>query len=510
MNNPFDNRDIQKLYFQEIFDFLNEAVVIIRKNYQVLFANQTFFDLFDLPNAPIDSCYLFELQNSSLQCREFKEFVKNTISDNIKINEHLISPTDLGNSLDLRISSKIINKPDNEWIMLLVIEKVLKNTEADHNTLQNKFEKQLSDERNFTSAVLSTEGAIVVVLDLSGIVVDLNPVFQKITGYTIDEMKGKPFWSIFPEKYHDQVIDHYETVKRNIEPVIIESWIKDKQGALHYIRWRNAAIRNNNGVITHLISTGIDITDRQEDEDRIKQLNEDLRQYSSKLEIINKELETFSYSVSHDLKAPLSIISGFSQLILDDYNAQLDPELVSYLVKIQVSTRNMFTLINDLMTLSQINRADLNIENIDLSEMVSLFLSDLQQSDPERKLSIVVQKNIVVKADKRLLHLAIENLLNNAWKYCSKNEITEIEFGSIQKDGSIIYFIKDNGVGFDMKYKEKIFQPFQRLHSEREFKGTGIGLATVERVLHRHNGRIWAESEIGEGSTFYFTLSTND
>jgi PAS domain S-box-containing protein len=402
-----------------------------------------------------------------------------------------------------------MDRPDSEWIMLLVIEKILKNTETDNNTIQNKLEKQLSDERNFTSAVLSTEGAIVAVLDLSGSVVDLNPVFQKITGYTIDEMKGKPFWGIFPEKYQDQAIDHYETVKKNVEPVIIENWIKDKQGALHYIRWRNAALRNNNGIITHLISTGIDITDRLEDENRIKKLNEDLRLYSSKLEIINKELESFSYSVSHDLKAPLSIISGFSQLILEDYNEQLGPELVSYLVKIQVSTRNMFTLINDLMTLSQINRADLNIENIDLSEMVSLFLSDLQQSDPERKLSIVVQKNIVVKADKRLLHLAIENLLNNAWKYCSKNEITEIEFGSIQKDGSIIYFIKDNGVGFDMKYKEKIFQPFQRLHSDRDFKGTGIGLATVVRVLHRHNGRIWAESEIGEGSTFYFTLSTN-
>lgn len=373
---------------------------------------------------------------------------------------------------------------------------------------RKRVEKQLRDERNFISAILSTQGAIVALADASGDIVDLNPAFMKITGYTLEEMKGKSFWQIFPEKDFSKTIHQYDTGNKNNEPVALEYWIQNKKGEKHFIRWRITALRDDNKNITHLIATGIDITDRLEAENRIKKLNDDLRLHASELEIVNSELETFSYSVSHDLKSPLNVISGFSQLIIDQYGSQLDTELVSYLFRIQFSAKKMNTLISDLLTLSKISRTDLIIENINLSEMVSSFLSDLQSSEPERRAAFHVQKGVKVQADERLLHLAIENLLSNAWKYCSKEDKTEIQFGSVVKDGSVVFFIRDNGVGFDMKYAERVFQPFQRLHSEKDFKGTGIGLATVVRVLRRHNGQVWAEAEVGKGATFYFTIGT--
>lgn len=372
-------------------------------------------------------------------------------------------------------------------------------------TDRKKLEKQLNDERNFISAILSTQSAIVVLFDTHGKITYANRALERLTGYKLIEIKGIPFWKFFPEKDYKFDFNKYELVKPD-KPVIIDRWIKSKTGEMYFIRWRNVVLRNDNGEITDIVATGIDITDRLESENRIKKLNDELRKHTSELEIINSELESFSYSVSHDLKAPLNVISGFSQYIIEQYNSRLDSELMSYLSKILIGTKKMDSLINDLLTLSQISRSEMVTENIDLSEIVSSYLKDLQATEPERNTNFTIQKGIVVKADRRLLHLAIENLLNNSWKYCSKNEKTEIEFGSIVKNGEVVYFIKDNGVGFNMAYVSKIFQPFKRLHSEREFKGTGIGLATVGRVLRRHNGRIWAEAEVNKGATFYFTL----
>lgn len=369
-----------------------------------------------------------------------------------------------------------------------------------------RVEQQLSNERNFISAILSTQGALVLVIDDTDKIIDFNSTFHDITLYTPEEVKGKPFWTIFPKEDYQAIIQQFESVKQSYKPVVLENWIESKEKRKHFIRWRNSVLKDSNGKLTHIIATGIDITDRIEAERRIKNLNRDLKRHTLELEIINNELEAFSYSVSHDLKAPLNVIDGFSQLLLEDYKAKLDPEIINYLSKIRSSTNKMRTLIDDMLTLSRISRAELQIENINLSDMVESIFRYLQESQPERKAKLIHRKGVVVQADRRLLHLAIENIIGNSWKYCSKKETTEIEFGSFVKDSETVYFIRDNGVGFDIKYAEKIFQPFQRLHSEREFKGTGIGLATVVRVLRRHNGHIWAESEIGKGAAFYFTL----
>lgn len=227
---------------------------------------------------------------------------------------------------------------------------------------------------------------------------------------------------------------------------------------------------------------------------------------TTELEAINKELEAFSYSVSHDLRAPLRSIDGFSNKILKDYSNLLDDQGKDYFNRVMNASRHMGHLIDDLIKLARISRIDMNIEEINLSDMARSIISELKESNPERVISIYFQDNMIITGDRNLMHVALNNLLGNAWKYTKNKTETEIEFATVQKDGQTVYFIKDNGAGFDMRYVDKLFGAFQRLHSLSEFEGTGIGLATVQRIVRRHKGTIWAESEVDKGTTFFFTF----
>ncbi len=220
----------------------------------------------------------------------------------------------------------------------------------------------------------------------------------------------------------------------------------------------------------------------------------------------NKELEKFSYSVSHDLRAPLRAVSGFSDILIEDCGESLDESGKEYLSLIKDNASKMGTLIDDMLQLSRISRKELDIENVDISHIVSEILERYQHSNPERKVEITVEKGLECKGDRGLIIIVLENLLGNAWKYTGKNAVAKIEFGHINKDGKVIYFVKDNGVGFNMEYKHKLFEAFQRLHSDSDFQGTGVGLATVARVIEKHKGEIWAESKENEGATFYFSF----
>ena len=229
-------------------------------------------------------------------------------------------------------------------------------------------------------------------------------------------------------------------------------------------------------------------------------------QRTSELEAINKELEAFSYSVSHDLRAPLRSIDGFSNKILKDYSNLFDDQGKDYFNRIMNASRHMGRLIDDLLKLARISRIDMNMEEIDLSAIAQSIVRELKESNPERMANIYIQDNMIIAGDRNLIHIALQNLLGNAWKYSKNKTETEIEFSTIQKDKQVVYFIRDNGAGFDMRYVDKLFGAFQRLHSISEFEGTGIGLATVQRIIRRHQGTIWAESEVDKGTTFFFTL----
>lgn len=227
---------------------------------------------------------------------------------------------------------------------------------------------------------------------------------------------------------------------------------------------------------------------------------------TAELQLANKELEAFSYSVSHDLRAPLRAIDGFSLALLEDYSKILDEQGKQFLQRVRNGATEMAQLVDDLLNLSRISRRELIPGRVDLSTIVRSITNKLAAEEPDRKVKFDIMENVFVSGDRNLLKIAMDNLINNAWKFTSKKKTAKIEFGVLEKEGKNVYYIKDNGVGFDMKYANKLFAPFQRLHKKEEFPGTGIGLATAKRILYKHGGTIWVESELGKGTVFYFTL----
>ena len=234
--------------------------------------------------------------------------------------------------------------------------------------------------------------------------------------------------------------------------------------------------------------------------------NQLLKQRARELEAKNQELESFTYSVSHDLRTPLRSIDGFSKLVLDDAWQKLDDKERDYLQRSRSAAQKMGHLIDDLLQLSNVSRAGFKPQDIDLSEMVKANIDKLRQIEPGREIELDIEPNVKATGDQSLLDIAVSNLVENAWKYSSKKPHAKIRFAKQERDGEVVYYIKDNGVGFDTRYINKLFGPFQRLHSGDEYPGTGIGLATVNRIIDRHGGKIWANAKVGRGATFYFTI----
>jgi two-component system, sensor histidine kinase and response regulator len=224
------------------------------------------------------------------------------------------------------------------------------------------------------------------------------------------------------------------------------------------------------------------------------------------LEHKNRELESFSYAVSHDLRAPLRRIDSYSKAILDSQGDRLDETGRKFLERVRQSSREMAQLIDDVLYLARVTRAELREQEVDLSALVTLLLDRMRESEPDREVEFRVRPGVIVMGDGQLLRIAMENLLDNAWKFTSRRPGARIEFGMSQLGGEFSYFVRDNGAGFDMTYVDRLFGPFQRLHLTSEFPGSGIGLATVQRIIHRHGGRVWAEGMVGQGATFHFTL----
>jgi PAS domain S-box-containing protein len=281
-------------------------------------------------------------------------------------------------------------------------------------------------------------------------------------------------------------------------------------GELRYRQVNASPVRDSAGNIIGAVSVVRDITDRKQAEDRINRLNIELEQRvierTAQLEASNKELESFSYTVSHDLRAPLRSIDGFSHALLEEYQEKLDDTGMDYLERVRRATQKMGYLIDDLLKLAGVARAEFNRGRFDLSKMIREMVEEHGKDCPDCDMDVAIQEGITVQGDRYLLKIAMQNLLDNAWKFTGRTEHPRIEFGETVRDGKPVCFIRDNGAGFDMKYADKLFGAFQRLHTLHEFPGTGIGLATVKRIISRHGGEVWAEGEIGKGATFYFAL----
>jgi light-regulated signal transduction histidine kinase (bacteriophytochrome) len=238
----------------------------------------------------------------------------------------------------------------------------------------------------------------------------------------------------------------------------------------------------------------------------LEERNEALRRNAAELLAANAELDAFAYSVSHDLRAPLRSIDGFSQVLLEDYAGTLDEAGRDSLQRVRAASQRMATLIDDLLKLARVTRAEMRTEVVDLSGMAGDIAAELQRTAPERQVEFAIAPGLKARGDSRLLRVALDNLLRNSWKYTANQPRPWIEFGSAEGNGNRVFMVRDNGAGFDMQYADKLFGVFQRLHSAAEFEGTGVGLATVRRIITRHGGRIWAEGAVDQGATFYFTL----
>jgi len=247
------------------------------------------------------------------------------------------------------------------------------------------------------------------------------------------------------------------------------------------------------------------------------QRNEELQKANTQLETrvtertveltqANQELEAFSYSVSHDLQAPLRSMDGFSQILLEGYSDKLDEQGKDYLQRVRSATQRMGMLVDDMLSLSRVTRGEMKQEFVDLSSLVQSITTELQKSQPERQIEFITTPGVTANGDDHLLRILLENLLGNAWKFTGKHPTARIEFGTTQVAGEQVFFVRDDGVGFDMTYADGLFVAFQRLHAADDFPGTGVGLATVQRIVQRHGGRVWAEGEVEKGATFYFTL----
>ena len=255
---------------------------------------------------------------------------------------------------------------------------------------------------------------------------------------------------------------------------------------------------------------GRNVTTERAAHAEVERLNRDLehrvRRRTEELETINGELESFTYSVSHDLRAPVRSLHGFSAALVEDYGDRLDARAHDFLRRIQAAARRMESLIDDLLQLSRITKTKMDLTTVDLGAMARDIAGRLRETAPSRTVTFVIPDRIVVRGNAPLLRVVMDNLLRNAWKFTGPREDARIEFGCQEEDGRPVFFVRDNGVGFDMTYAEGLFGVFQRLHSVDEFPGTGVGLATVHRAVARHHGRIWAEAEVGRGATFFFTI----
>lgn len=411
-------------------------------------------------------------------------------------------------------------------------------------TERRQLEEKLGQEKILTDAIFNSVPGVLYLYDEQGYLLRWNKRHEEMTGYSSAELDH--FYIL--DWYKDEPED-IERVTKGVQKALAEGFASAEANLItksgSKILFDFTASRLDLGGKVYFTGIGIDITARRKmeiqaqadhselvrllaeteqsrqillnvvenqkaAEEQIRRLNAELEQRvrdrTALLTAANQELEAFAYSVSHDLRAPLRALDGFSVALLEDYASQLDERGKHYLLRIQEAAQRMGQLINDLLNLSRVTRADFARQQVNLSGLVENIAAELKAHAPQRKVEFEIAAGMILQGDRNLLKIALENLLSNAYKFTSQCEQTRIQVGRLARGGEWIYFVCDNGVGFNMEYANKLFIPFQRLHGVNEFSGTGIGLTIVQRIITRHDGRIWAEAAENQGATFYFTL----
>jgi PAS domain S-box-containing protein len=368
------------------------------------------------------------------------------------------------------------------------------------STIRDVSERKKVDElKSRLAAIVDSSDDAIIGNTLAGIITSWNTGAERIFGYTEAEAIGRPVAMLLPDEACDREPELLQRLLRRerIEP--FETLRRRKDGQLIHASVTLSPVRDLRGNVIGASTMARDISER-------KRVDEALAHAKEAAEIASREFEAFSYSVAHDLRAPLRGIDGFSQALLDNYAASLDPEAQRYLMKVRESAQYMAQLIESLLSLARISQGDLRGERVDLSAIAVETSTRLLTENPGREIDLQIAEGLTCLGDRRLLGIALANLLGNAWKFTSKCPDPRIEFGVTRLGVGDTFYVRDNGAGFDMAFSDKLFGVFQRLHTKAEFDGTGIGLATVQRIIRRHGGRVWAEGAVQQGATFYFTV----
>lgn len=357
-------------------------------------------------------------------------------------------------------------------------------------------------------AVLDNVPAVVYLKDLRGRYLLVNRRFAQLYGTSAGDVTGKTDADILDAA---AAAAHAEADRQALASGKFETEeIVTRGGDTRTYASIRFALRDSDGRPYALCGIATDISERKAATDVLRDMSANLERRvarrTNELAQLNRELEAFAYSVSHDLRAPLTAVNGFAELLLREHGHKLDQNANRYLMRIRDASLRMAGLIQDLLGLSRVTQQTLQREPTDLAPLIEACVKSLREQEPARAVTLAIPTHLPAHGDPKLLGLALNNLLSNAWKYTSKTADPRIEVGSLAQNGETVYFVRDNGAGFNPDYSERLFRPFVRLHTENEFPGTGIGLATVARIVARHGGRVWAEGKVGQGATFYFTL----
>lgn len=431
-------------------------------------------------------------------------------------------------------------------LFLMVNRRLLSELESDMVKRAETEEALKKSEEKFSKAFHNSPDGIVISSISDGRIIEVNDGFFRLSGFTQEEIVGKTSIEI---NLWDEIAhrgQYMEALQKNGRVLNYEVRFRKKTGELFdgLISGEVMSLQN----LPCALTTIHDISERKKAENELVRIRENLEEVvaerttelrermaevellnralanllndfqavnrglkktTSRLESANKELEAFSYSVSHDLRSPLRGIDGWSLALLEDYDNQLDERAKTYLHRVRSETQRMGQLIDALLQLSHLTNTEITRERVDLSALASTIADHLQKSQPDRQVEFIIQPGLIANGDTRLLEIALTNLLGNAFKFTSKTPQAQIQFGRTEADGRPAFFVRDNGAGFDLSMAKKLFRAFQRMHKASDFPGTGVGLTTVQRIVHLHGGRIWAEAAINQGATFYFTLKEN-
>ena len=502
-------------YAESIINTVREPLITLDQDLRVVTASRSFYDVFKVKPEETVGQLIYDLGNKQWDIPKLRELLETILPEKSSFDNYEVEHefADIGRRTMLLNARQIQRAQGKERIILLAIEDITARREIENgleNARKELAETKIAEDaaREYAESLINTVREPLITLDQDLRVVTASRSFYEVFKVKPEETVrqliydlGNKQWdipklrelleTILPEK---SSFDNYE-VEHEFASIGLRTMLLNAR-----------QIQRSRGKERVILLAIEDITERKKIEEKLNRVNTDLEMMVKELASANRELEAFSYSVAHDLRAPLRGIAGFSQAVIEDCGPSLDKQGREYLDRILAATVRMGAIIDALLGLANIGRKAMFRASVDLSGLAQEMLSEFRLADPQREVECVVQSGLTAMGDEHLLGLVLRNLLGNAWKFTAKKAGARIEFGAVRENGTRTFYVRDNGAGFDMAYKDNLFKPFQRLHLAADYAGTGIGLVTVMHIVERHDGRVWAEGKKGEGAVFNFTI----